>query len=215
MIHKKKKELRKKIQELRDNIDPEKRKELSERINQRLWTLPEIKSARTLLFFISFRSEVDTLPMIRRAMKEGKRVCVPCTEPETRGMVASIVENLEEDLELGNYDIWEPRRECLRPVPPEEIDVILVPGVAFDLRGGRLGYGGGYYDRFLEKCRKDCALIAPAFEIQLVEKVPCADHDVHIHKIVTEDRVIDCRYHDRGSPAGETEGRKALQQIKG
>ena len=214
MIHKKKKELRKRIQELRDSINPEKRRELSLRITERLWSLPEVTAARTLLFFISFRSEVDTLPMIRRALEEGKRVCVPCTEPETRGMVASLIEDLERDLELGNYDILEPRRECLRPVPPEEIDVILVPGVAFDLRGGRLGYGGGYYDRFLERCRKDCALIAPAFEVQLVDRVPCADHDVHVHKIVTEDRVIECGLCGvRAIPADE-EGQRELQEVQ-
>jgi 5-formyltetrahydrofolate cyclo-ligase len=192
MIHKRKKELRKKVQELRDAIDPEQRKHLSARVADNLWSVPEFTTAESILFFISFRSEVDTIPMILRALGEDRTVCVPCTDAGSKAMVASRIMDLDEDLEIGNYDILEPRGKCLRPIPPEEIDVVLMPGVAFDLSGGRLGYGGGYYDRFLEKCDPRCALIAVAFEIQIVDHVPCADHDAHIHKVVTESRVIDC-----------------------
>lgn len=192
MIHKKKKELRKKVQELRDAMDLEQRKALSARVADNLWSVPEFASAETILFFISFRSEVDTVPMIRRALGEGRVVCVPCTNASNKEMAACRIMDLEADLETGNYDILEPRKECLRPVPAEDIDVVLMPGVAFDLTGGRLGYGGGYYDRFLEKCDPRCALIAVAFEIQIIDRVPCADHDAHIHKVVTEARVIDC-----------------------
>jgi 5-formyltetrahydrofolate cyclo-ligase len=192
MIHKKKKELRKKVQEIRDSIDPGQRRLLSARVAYNLWSVPEFFSAGTILFFISFRSEVDTMPMIRRALEEGKTVCVPCTDAGSKAMVASRTSDPEGDLELGNYDILEPRKECLRPVPEQNIDVVLMPGVAFDSMGGRLGYGGGYYDRFLEKCSPECTLIAVAFELQIVEHVPCADHDARIHKIVTEERIIDC-----------------------
>ncbi len=192
MIHKKKKELRKKVQELRDAIDPEQRNFLSARVADNLWSVPEFAAAGTVLFFISFRSEVNTVPMIHRALDEGKVVCLPCTDDGDKSMVACRIMDLEADMEVGNYDILEPRCECRRPVAPEDIDVVLMPGVAFDLSGGRLGYGGGYYDRFLEKCSPACALIAVAFEIQIIERVPCADHDHHIHKLVTESRVIDC-----------------------
>ncbi len=192
MIHKRKKELRKKVQELRDALDPEQRKLLSARVAENLWRVPEFAAAKTVLFFISFRSEVDTLPIIRRALDEGKVVCVPCTNDGDKSMVASRILDLQQDLAPGNYDILEPKCDCLRPVSPEEIDVVLMPGVAFDLSGGRLGYGGGYYDRFLEKCSPRCRLIAVAFELQIVEHVPCADHDARIHNIVTEKRVIEC-----------------------
>jgi len=192
MIHKRKKELRKKVQEIRDNLQPEQRRMLSARIAENLWSIPEFNRAETLLFFLSFRSEVDTRPMIRRALDEKKTVCIPCTDMQTKTMVASRIMNLDGDLRMGNYNILEPRQECLRPVPPQRIDVVLMPGVAFDLKGGRLGYGGGYYDRFLERCSPRCLLIALAFELQIVEHVPCADHDIHTHKIVTEKRVIDC-----------------------
>jgi 5-formyltetrahydrofolate cyclo-ligase len=192
MIHKKKKELRAKVQELRDKLDPEQRKSLSATVAENLWSIPEFVAAETVLFFISFRSEVDTVPMIRRALDGRKVVCLPSTDTGSKGMVASRIINLDGDLQMGNYDILEPKPECLRPVSPEKIEVVLMPGVAFDLTGGRLGYGGGYYDRFLEKCSPQCRLIALAFELQIVEHVPCADHDARIHKIVTEKRVIDC-----------------------
>ncbi len=192
MIHKKKKELRKRVQELRDSIDPEQRSILSARVAENLWSVPEFTAAESILFFISFRSEVDTIPMIRRALAEDRVVCVPSTDCGSKAMTASRIFDLDGDLKLGNYDILEPRADCLRPVPAEKIDVVLMPGVAFDLRGGRLGYGGGYYDRFLQKCGPDCALIALAFEVQVIEHVPCADHDTRIHRIVTESRVIDC-----------------------
>jgi 5-formyltetrahydrofolate cyclo-ligase len=192
MIHKKKKELRKKVQELRDSIDPELRGSLSARVAENLWSIPEFAAAESILFFISFRSEVDTIPMIRRALDEERAVCVPNTDSDHKAMQACRIFDLENDLQLGNYDIMEPKPECLRPVPPNELDVVLMPGVAFDFTGARLGYGGGYYDRFLEKCSPRCMLIAIAFELQMVEHVPCADHDHHVHKIVTEKRVIDC-----------------------
>lgn len=192
MIHKKKKELRKRVQELRDRLNADEIKTLSAQVAENLWSIPEFTSTGTLLFFLSFRSEVDTRPMILRALEEKRNVCIPCTSVENREMVASRIFNLDGDLRLGNYNIMEPKPEYLRPVPPEEIDVILMPGVAFDFTGGRLGYGGGYYDRFLDKCSPECLLIALAFELQIVEHVPCADHDEHIHKIVTEKRVVDC-----------------------
>jgi len=192
MIHKKKKELRKKVQELRDSIDPELRGSLSARVAENLWSIPEFAAAESILFFISFRSEVDTIPMIRRALDEERSVCVPSTDSDHKAMQACRIFDLENDLQLGNYDIMEPKPECLRPVPPNELDLVIMPGVAFDFTGARLGYGGGYYDRFLEKCSPRCMLIAIAFELQMVEHVPCADHDHHVHKIVTEKRVIDC-----------------------
>ncbi len=192
MVNEKKKELRRKIQELRDSLSVEKRDALSSRIGDNLWSEPEFASARTVLFFISFRSEVNTVPMIERSIADGKITCLPSTDMDSRGMIASQILDMRQDLVLGNYDILEPRPECVRPIPSGEIDLILMPGVAFDESGGRLGYGGGYYDRFLERCRPDCRLVALAFELQLVEQVPRAGHDAPIHKIVTEKRIIDC-----------------------
>jgi 5-formyltetrahydrofolate cyclo-ligase len=192
MVLKKKRELRKRVQEERDRLSPEAITARSEVVLDRLWSLPEFKAANTVFFFVSFRSEVDTVPMIKRALAEGKRVCLPYTIVDNREMVASQVLDFDHDLELGNYDIMEPREEFIRPVLPEEIDVIIMPGVAFDDEGRRLGYGGGYYDRFLDHCEPHCLRIALCFDLQVVEDVPCADHDHRIHIIVTDQRIINC-----------------------
>ncbi len=192
MVHQRKKELRARIQRQRDGLSLAEREELSRRVADNLWALPEFQAAVTIFFFVSFRSEVSTEPMIRRAIAEGKRVCLPYTYPETKAMVASHIIDFDAELRLGNYDILEPAEEFVRPVEPVEIDLIITPGVAFDERGGRLGYGGGYYDRFFAQRRKGCPLVALAFEMQLVDEVPRSEHDQLVDKVVTEERVIDC-----------------------
>jgi 5-formyltetrahydrofolate cyclo-ligase len=190
MIQQRKREIRREIQEKRDCLTLWERERLSELILHNLWSLPEFRKAQTVFFFISFRSEVNTVPMIKKALSEGKRVCLPYTFTDHKEMVASQVTNLERELTLGNYDIMEPRPEFLRPVPPREIDIIILPGVAFDCAGRRLGYGGGYYDRFLRRCDHRCHLVALCFELQVIDEVPCSDHDHRVHKIVTEKRII-------------------------
>ncbi|MHB8780975.1 MAG: 5-formyltetrahydrofolate cyclo-ligase [Candidatus Geothermincolia bacterium] len=188
-----KKVLRAHIQGERDAIPPQVRHELSARVGTLLSDTPEFRAARTIFFFISFRSEVSTEPMIRQALSEGKRICLPYTYPETRGMIASQITDFDDDLEPGNYGILEPRADKVRDVPPRELDLIITPGVAFDETGGRLGYGGGYYDRFFAARREDCPLVALAFEMQLVKEVPRDGHDLPVDLIVTERRVIDAR----------------------
>ncbi len=192
MVKQLKKELRARIQASRDALSQAEREELSRRVGDNLWAVPEFQAAHTIFFFISFRSEVSTEPMIRRAIAEGKRVCLPYTYPETKAMVASQVLDFDAELRLGNYDILEPAEEFIRPVEPAGIDLIITPGVAFDLGGGRCGYGGGYYDRFFNQRKADCPLVALAFELQIVDAVPRGEHDELVDKVVTEERVIDC-----------------------
>ena len=198
MVQQRKREIRNKVQEERDALSRGEWAAQSEAVFQRLWSVEDFQDAGTVFFFLSFRSEVDTVPMIKRAMAEGKRVCLPYTCTDSKQMVASHILDFEGDLEPGNYDIMEPRADSIRPVPPEEIDVIVMPGVAFDSSGRRLGYGGGYYDRFLDRCQPDCLRIAPCFCLQVIEEVPCAEHDQRIHMIVTEKRVINCGYREAG-----------------
>src|SRR5690606_12589692 len=102
-----------------------------------------------------------------------------------------------EELELGMYKILEPRQD-LRNLPEkqvavEELDLVMVPGVAFDPRGGRMGHGKGYYDKLLQNARPDCPLVALAFECQIFDEVPSGGHDLFMDKVVTERRVIEGR----------------------
>jgi 5-formyltetrahydrofolate cyclo-ligase len=102
-----------------------------------------------------------------------------------------------DELELGMYRILEPKQD-LRGLPEKQVDVseldlIMVPGVAFDRRGGRMGHGKGYYDKLLQHARLDTPLVALAFECQLFEEIPVAEHDIFMDRVITEDRVYEGR----------------------
>jgi 5-formyltetrahydrofolate cyclo-ligase len=180
-----KKEIRKKVLAARDSLLPEQRTAKSREIEERLFSRPEFKAARIVLFFASFRSEVDTGPMIRRALIFGKRVVLP----KVKGVELALYEitDWDEDVSPGTWGIPEPQED--RPVSLEEIDLILVPGAAFDGQGNRLGYGAGFYDKLLSAFTK--TTMALAFEAQIVPRVPAELHDVPVKKIVTEKRVIE------------------------
>jgi 5-formyltetrahydrofolate cyclo-ligase len=123
-------------------------------------------------------------------MALGKRVCIPKALPKSRELIPSLLLDWGEDLDPGAYEIPEPRSGALRPIEASEIDLLIVPGVAFDLKGNRLGYGGGYYDRFFPLLRPQTPLVALAFELQIVSWVPVEEWDQQVHCIVTEERVI-------------------------
>jgi 5-formyltetrahydrofolate cyclo-ligase len=179
-----KKEIRKQALVARDSMLSAERTAKSREIEERLFSLPEFVSARTVLFFASFRSEVETAAMIRRALTDGKRVILP----KVKGKELELFEIRDFDREItpGAWGIPEPRVSA--PAKVEEADLIIVPGAAFDEHGNRLGYGAGFYDKLLPAFKK--ATIALAFESQIVPHVPADPHDVPMNKIVTEKRVI-------------------------
>ena len=139
------------------------------------------------MFFAAFRSEVETGPMIRRALKSGKRVILP----KVQGSELALFEitDFDKDVAPGAWDIPEPNEG--RPVQLDEIDIIIVPGAAFDARGNRLGYGAGFYDQLLPAFKKTA--VALAYELQIVPSVPADPHDVPVAKVVTEKRVIEAK----------------------
>jgi 5-formyltetrahydrofolate cyclo-ligase len=184
-----KKEIRKKVLAARDALSPGKRMAKSREIEERLFSLSEFKSARVILFFASFRSEVDTGPMIRRALAFGKRVVLP--KVKGTELVLHEISDPDMDVSPGTWGILEPHEA--RPVMLEEIDLIIVPGAAYDEQGNRAGYGAGFYDKLLPAFKK--MTVALAFEFQIVPNVPTEMHDVPIKKIVTERRVIEANSH--------------------
>ena len=172
--------------------------EVSVRIVDRFMHLPEYDAANTVMFYVDVRDEVRTRQALPAALASGKRIVVPyCLDGE---LELFHLENMDE-LELGAYRILEPRKD-LRTVKekhlqPEDLDLIMVPGVAFDRNGGRTGHGKGYYDKLLQHARLDAPLVALGFECQLFEEIPCEHHDIYMDKVVTEDAV----YPGRGRPA--------------
>ncbi len=102
------------------------------------------------------------------------------------------MKDIENDLQVARFGLLEPKPETLRPVDPQELDLVIVPGVAFDREGFRIGFGAGYYDRFLPKLRKDSVLISLVYDFQLMPKVPREPHDIAVHWIITEKELIEC-----------------------
>jgi 5-formyltetrahydrofolate cyclo-ligase len=155
--------------------------------------MPEYARARTFLTFVSFGTEVDTRRMLETADREGKSVVVTyCQDKELR------LFRLEdpEQLTPGTWGLLEPRPElrelAKHAVNVGEIDLFLLPGLAFDRRGGRLGYGKGYFDRLLKLARNDATIVGIGFACQVFDQVPTLPHDIRMHWIVTEDGVHRC-----------------------
>jgi len=183
--------LRGNLKKIRMNLSKEEVFEKSEKIKKNLFEMDDFKRADNVLFYVSYDNEVITHKMIKEYLSSGKEVFVPVTDKENRCLNISRLERWG-DLVVGAYDILEPKKECVKELSIDLIDLVVVPGVAFDESGNRLGHGMGYYDGFLKKSDKMVS-IGLAFEFQVVDFVPFEKHDVPLDKIVTEKRVIDCR----------------------
>lgn len=173
--------------EARAALLAEERARLSAAICARAGALPEFTRAATVMLFASFGSEVDTGPLIAQALNDGKRLCLPRVL-KPRLMAAYRVTDPSVDLAPATWGILEPR-DGLPQIPPSAIDVVIVPGVAFDATGRRCGYGGGFYDAYLPGTRRGTPRIALAFDLQVVDDLPCEAHDLAVDIIVTETRV--------------------------
>lgn len=160
----------------------------SKAIMDRLFSLPEFEKSRTVLFYASFGSEVDTYKMMEEALRQGKTVCVPVTSFKDKTIEISGIASLS-DLEKKPSGLIEPKK--INPVDLEKIDIVIVPGIAFDLDGYRIGYGGGFYDKLLRKAPRRIISIGLCFEQNLEQRLPRQSHDAKMNKIITEKRVIE------------------------
>lgn len=188
----KKKELREEILKKRVAIPAANRALHSATILERLFGLEAMETARWVAFYAAYGSEVETSGMMAHAIAHGKRIVVPKVNDE-KGMIFSEVRHPVKDLEKGYRGIPEPHGDAVRPVDVNEMDVLIVPGIAYDTAGNRLGQGAGFYDRLLGGLKKRPVVVGPAFEAQVVPEVPAGPDDHPVDIIVTEKRVIDCR----------------------
>lgn len=180
--------LRTKIALLKKGHSPEALKEKSERIKQLLFQITEFKASNTILFYASLSGEVQTKGMIEHALSIGKRVALPKISGERMSLHKI---STWDELEKNGMGIPEPKGS--NGIPLEEICLIVVPGIAFDRAGNRLGRGKGYYDRLLSEADADTPRIALAFSFQIADSVPTAANDQKVHKIITEDGTIECK----------------------
>ena len=187
-----KKTLRQEILHKRDSIPENIRKEKDTAIRQQIIRLPEFTDAKTILFYASFRSEVDTREMIKISLTHGKQAVLPKVDKENKKLKLYEIKDMSE-LMQGYMGISEPSVSEGKLTRFDDIDLIIIPGAAFDVSGNRLGYGAGFYDRLLAGMKNKIPVIAPAYEEQIIENIPSEPHDVRVDKIVTDMRVIECK----------------------
>jgi 5-formyltetrahydrofolate cyclo-ligase len=184
-------QMRKSILEWRNGLTQERVAEASERICQTLLTMESYRDAKIIMAYAAFGKEIDLTRMLERAWADGKKVLLPRVNKERKVIEACYVRGID-DLRPGIWGILEPKAE--QPIwhGEQPIDVIYMPGLAFDREGHRLGYGGGYYDKFIASVGNPRPmLVAVAFAEQVVESVPSEPHDALVDVVVTEVGVQD------------------------
>jgi 5-formyltetrahydrofolate cyclo-ligase len=175
--------IRKEINEKRKKLDLFHKHKFDRKIFEVLLQLPEWKSAKNILMYVSHSYEVDTHMIIRTHIDE-KNIIVPKSNKIDNTLVLHKI-NTFNDLKKGNYNILEPVSHT-KTIPAKNIDLAIVPGVAFDLKGHRIGYGKAYYDKLLPKL--NCKKIGLAYSLQIVDNIPAEKHDEPVDLLITEDR---------------------------
>lgn len=177
-----KSQLREKIGNLRELLSEEEKVKQDEVIYKKLIESDFYINSKVVFIYVSFGKEVDTLRIINKLLEDGKVVCVPKVISKNEGMRAIRINSLNQ-LKVGYFGVLEPIVED--EINPENIDLCVLPGLAFDNQGGRLGYGGGFYDRFLCKVSEEAKLIAVAYNFQILDNVPMEPYDFRIQGIIT------------------------------
>lgn len=185
-----KKQLRREAIKRRNSLSPLQVAEKSASIINRLLVLDEYLNARRIMVYLDFRNEVRTGDLVAGAMADAKNIAVPVTDRAKVSLTPSLIINFPGDLQPGPWGILEPKPQALRPLDPAELDVVITPGVAFDLSGYRIGYGRGYYDRFLRRTGAGAIFIGLAYDFQVLPDIFPGPHDIPVHIIITEDRII-------------------------
>lgn len=174
----------------------------SEVIMNKILKLEEFNQSKMIMVYMDFKNEVRTRKFIEKCFSNSKRVCIPyvtniTTQYSTyeenihsaqKRILPCEITDLEKDLEKGTYGIYEPRPSEIKVVDAKKIDLVIVPGVGFDVNKNRIGYGAGYYDRFLTKINS--TKVAVAFELQVCEEIPVDEYDQTMDMIITEKRII-------------------------
>lgn len=163
----------------------------SKKIKEKVLSLPETEIQKNIMLYASNKEEVQTGGLIKQFLEKRKNVALPRVVKDTKELKIFWIKNFPEDLELAYKGILEPKKE-LNEAKLEDIDIAIVPGVAFDIYGNRLGYGQGFYDRFLKKLlniKNMKSIIALAFEIQIFKKISVTDRDIPVNKLITEQKI--------------------------
>lgn len=192
-IQARKQTLRQRIIAARENLAASERLRLSQTILASVSSLPAYRQATTVLAYLNFGAELETDQWVDQALREGKQVLLPRVNTASKHLELYQVKDLQRDVAPGAWGIREPLNErCIKEEALGAMDFILLPGVAFTRDGGRLGYGGGFYDKLLARLPHRPVLVAAAFSMQIVEDIPLEDTDHRVEWLVTENETIRC-----------------------
>ena len=180
-----KKDFRKKVIEYRNNKDTDFISTNSQKITEKLLSMNCIKDANTIMLYLDFNNEVKTDQLITKLISLRKTVAAPVTIKDERKLIPFKITNLKDGINIGAYGIREPKKDPSNELNVEDIDILIVPAVAYDKDCYRLGYGGGFYDRYLEK-HPQMERVAIAFSFQMLPEVPTEPTDICPQIIVTE-----------------------------
>ncbi len=184
-----KKELRKRILNVRNHMNKQDVLTNSKIIMDKLRNLNEYANAETVFIYMDFNNEVITRDLIEEMLKEKKHVIVPYTDTINVKLIPTEIFDINQDLEKCSFGYYEPKKDIIKQVETEKFDLIVVPGVAFDRSLNRLGFGKGYYDRILSLRRNDCKAIAVSHDFQVQNEIPAEEHDVKMDMIITEKNI--------------------------
>ena len=164
----------------------------SRAIEDKLFANKEFSSYQNVLFFLSFGNEVRTDEIIMRSLNDRKKVYVPRLIKRERRMEVCEITDMDQEFELGSYDIREPSRKNSKVVSPANVDAVIAPGLAFDRSGARIGYGGGYFDWLFKQLPEGALRLGVAYDFQVVDSIPQDSWDEKVQTIITENDTISC-----------------------
>lgn len=189
-VKEKKRELVNEIIEKIEAFSEEESKEKQKAIEDRLFDFANFMEAKIALLYLPRRCEIDSLPIIDRSLKKGKKVILPLVDRQNNKTTLYKIESIKDDLKMGAGDTLEPDPERCKAVPPEQIDIAIVPGLAFDEKGGRIGVEDNFYDKFISRLPVTTRKVAIAFEHQVITQVPADSRSKYIDIIITDKRTI-------------------------
>ncbi|MPQ33121.1 5-formyltetrahydrofolate cyclo-ligase [Clostridium estertheticum] len=182
--------LRKNMLNIRKNMPDHNVSAFSLKIMNKIMELTQFINCKNIMLYISFNNEVDTYKLATWCLNNNKTVIAPYCIKSSHKIVPFIINNLTTDLTKSTFGVMEPKYDILMKANIENIDLIIVPGVVFDENCNRIGFGAGYYDRFLSMKTKNTITIGIAYDYQIIDKVPTDEYDVPLNFILTEKRII-------------------------
>lgn len=189
-IKEKKSEIRANIAKILDSLSDDDLSEKTKNIENRLFDFANFLESKVVLLYINRPNEVNTSRIIKRTYKQNKIVVLPSFDTDKYEMTMYKVDNPDTDLTLGWRGILEPDPSRCKHIPIDFIDIAIIPGLAFDEKGGRIGSGEGYYDRLIPKLPITTRKVSLSLENQVIQQVPMENNDRHVDIIITEDRII-------------------------